>query len=386
MYQELEGRVLKYIALKQEGESWDFKRQWHTKKHDLLHDIICMSNQIGQEDGVIIIGCDEENDHQIIDMENDPNRRDTASIVTFLRDKRFAGGVRPIVYVHSMKIYEKTIDVLVIKNTRSVPYYLEESFGDIRANHIYTRVMDTNTPRDKSADPDRVEKLWKKHFALDASALEKALYLLKTPENWKSIDGEQSYFCEIAPEFTITIESDNRDGYEYFLFNQMDKNPHWDNIYLKYHQTIVYHTLGISLDGARYFTPCPEIEHFCDEQDNYIFYRAFTDGTMQFELNKFFYKKEVSGEASYCRNRFFECVVVFDSEVEKSQFEEYAKKHYRNARIPKYLYMPVFPKKLPNNQIPSEFEADFEKALKIQGMLADFRRIQEVQKDSVVCE
>lgn len=167
MHRDLEYRVLDCISLKQEGESWDFKKEWHANKYDLLHDIICMSNQIGQEDGIIIIGCDEECDYQLNDVTNDPNRRDTAKLVVFLRDKRFAGGVRPVAYVHSMNIRGVTIDVVVVKNTRSTPYYLSESFGDIRANHIYTRVMDTNTPKDKSADPDRVEKLWKKRFALD---------------------------------------------------------------------------------------------------------------------------------------------------------------------------------------------------------------------------
>ena len=58
MYTELENRVLDCISLKQEGESWDFKKEWYIKKYDLLLDIICMSNQVGSEDGIIIIGCD----------------------------------------------------------------------------------------------------------------------------------------------------------------------------------------------------------------------------------------------------------------------------------------------------------------------------------------
>lgn len=381
MYKELEQRVLECISLKQEGESWDYKKEWHTNSYDLLHDIICMSNQIGQEDGIIIIGCDEENDHQLVDVTNDLNRRDTAQTVVFLRDKHFAGGVRPIAYVHSMNVRGITIDILVVKNSRNTPYYLSDSFGSIRANHIYTRVMDTNTPKDKSADPDRVEKLWKKRFALDAGALEKAQYLLKNFEDWESADGEESYFCKSAPEFTITCEPDERNGYEYYLFNQMDTRPHWYNIYLKYHQTLLYHTIGIALDGGRYFTPCPEIEHFYDDQGCCILYKAFTKGTLQFELNCFHYKHGVSYEATHCRNRFFECVPVFTSEIEKKQFEEYAKTHFRNACIPDHLYMPPFPKTLPNNLIPSAFAEEFSKALKIQGLLQSFRAGQYSRND-----
>ena len=71
MNQDLEARVRRYISLRHEGDSWDFKRQWHDKekeKSDLLHDIICMSNLVQDEDGLIIIGVDEENGYAVHDM------------------------------------------------------------------------------------------------------------------------------------------------------------------------------------------------------------------------------------------------------------------------------------------------------------------------------
>ena len=37
-----------------------------------------------------------------------------------------------------------------------------ERYKNIMANNIYTRVMDTNTAKDKSADIHHVEYLWKK--------------------------------------------------------------------------------------------------------------------------------------------------------------------------------------------------------------------------------
>ena len=39
MYSALEQRVLQCIASKHEEDAWDFKKSWHTKKSDLLHDI-----------------------------------------------------------------------------------------------------------------------------------------------------------------------------------------------------------------------------------------------------------------------------------------------------------------------------------------------------------
>ena len=35
--------------------------------------------------------------------------------------------------------------------------------------------MDTNTPKNASADIDVIEKLWKKRFGIDATALDRAL-------------------------------------------------------------------------------------------------------------------------------------------------------------------------------------------------------------------
>ena len=35
--------IRRLIELRQEGEYWDFKKEWYQNKSDLLHDIICMA-------------------------------------------------------------------------------------------------------------------------------------------------------------------------------------------------------------------------------------------------------------------------------------------------------------------------------------------------------
>ena len=47
-------------SLKREGSYWDFKREWHGNKADLLHDIICMANGSAETTGLLIIGINEE--------------------------------------------------------------------------------------------------------------------------------------------------------------------------------------------------------------------------------------------------------------------------------------------------------------------------------------
>lgn len=95
----LRSEIMGLIHLKQEGGYWDFKRQWHENNTDLLHDIICMANNLENRDAYIIIGIDEENDYSFLDISNDCNRKNTQNIVDFLKDKKFSGGIRPTVYV-----------------------------------------------------------------------------------------------------------------------------------------------------------------------------------------------------------------------------------------------------------------------------------------------
>jgi hypothetical protein len=137
--------VSKLIFLKQEGAYWDFKCKWYDSEHnmDLLHDIICMANSLDNRDAYIIIGVDEENDCSVKDISCDPNRKNTQKIVDFLKDKKFAGDIRPIVYVVSMNFDGAFIDVIVIQNSSNTPFYLKEKYKGVFANHIYTRIQDT---------------------------------------------------------------------------------------------------------------------------------------------------------------------------------------------------------------------------------------------------
>jgi len=38
--------ILQLIAFRREGEYWGFKKEWYKNKPDLLHDIICMANNL----------------------------------------------------------------------------------------------------------------------------------------------------------------------------------------------------------------------------------------------------------------------------------------------------------------------------------------------------
>lgn len=253
------------ILLKQEGSYWDFKREWYSqdKKADLLHDIICMANNLSNKDAYIIIGVDEENDYSFSSVKNDPNRKNTQQLVDFMREKNFAGGVRPIVSVENFNFGEIEIDIIVIHNSNTTPFYLTERFRSVMSNNIYTRVMDSNTPKNKSADISHIEMLWKKRFGLLSSPLDRMLIYLKNSILWDSSPSsfkEKKYY-RFSPEYTIeTVMDESKNGYQYYLFNQTNIHPRWYDINLYYHQTMLVSLEGLSLDGGRYFTPSPRTD------------------------------------------------------------------------------------------------------------------------------
>ena len=181
-----------------------------------------MANLTEHCDGHIIIGVDEENYYSVSGVENDANRKTTQSLVTFLRDKNFASGIRPVVHVETLEIGSHLVDVVVIEDSINTPYYLSSNFQGVRPFHIYTRVQDTNTDITKSADPDVVEKLWRKRFGIDRTALDRAFLYLRHPEAWVDIDDETGWFYKYAPEFTVHYELIDLTGYEYYHCTQTD--------------------------------------------------------------------------------------------------------------------------------------------------------------------
>ena len=63
----------------------------------------------------IIIEIDEENEYKINDLSEYNNRKSTQMIVDFLREKKFAGGIRPRVTVETLQTEGGVIDIILIK-------------------------------------------------------------------------------------------------------------------------------------------------------------------------------------------------------------------------------------------------------------------------------
>lgn len=352
---ELIGLVKELKESEKETEWYDFKREWPSNE-DLLHDIICLANNTQLKDAYVLIGIDEGNEYECRDTRFDQNRKTTQQVVDFLRSKPFAGGAIPDIQVHQLQYSDEiVIDAIEIKSSKAAPYFLNTEYKGLKAGAIYTRVSDSNTPKNSTANYRQTELLWRNHFGLTDTPLEKFKAFLMNQSGWeKSLEhsmGEKEFYKQ-HPEYTIEhVDDDSRTASEYYHFLQTDQSPHWYEIFVRYHQTVIYGTIGTALDGGRYFSVVPERAFihtpthngFSLERLAYS-YGYFIEGTIEYLLHKHFYTNDYDDER-IAYERFLEAIVIYKSESEKRLIEseiEGDPSSFENAisDIEPYVYIP----------------------------------------------
>lgn len=373
-------KVKSLIAMHQEGSYWDYKKEWYGKEKevDQLIDIICMANNLSNQDAYIIIGIDEEKNYEVCSVKNDPNRRNTQMLTDFLRGKKFAGDLRPIVTVESFELQDGIIDVIVIYNSLDTPFYLKETYkNQLRANHIYVRLQDSNTPKNQSADMNHVEYLWKKRFGLLSSPMERIHLYLQHPEDWENSPSvEDKKYYKYAPEYTIghTYEpDDHRNGYEYYLFAQTDSRPHWCDIKIMYHQTVLEEIGGVILDGGRYFTasPCTDGVSIFRPCNWDVSYKYMVKGSINYLVHEFYYEDD-GDEARHAHDEFENCILIFDSEQEHEKFNTFIFNNWsRKEEYMTEIWMPYFEKI--EGYVMEAFEEEYRNVQVLKRMLEEFR-------------
>ncbi len=159
----LNSDIVSCINSKHEASHYDFKQEWQSasKDADLLHDILCLANNTDNVDAYLIIGVTDS--YHVVGV---TEWRKSNEIFDYLRSKKFAGSHIPEVQIHKLYYKHHKIDVIEIKSSKHVPFYLEEKYRDVGVQ-IYTRVGDTNTPKNECASYNDVEKLWRIHFGCE---------------------------------------------------------------------------------------------------------------------------------------------------------------------------------------------------------------------------
>lgn len=152
--------IVDLIRTRKEDYFYDFKQLPHEDKESLLHDILCLSNNVENKDAYLILGV--ANDYSVVGV-NDSIKSN--NIFDFLKTLSFAGDKVPEISVYELFYTYKKIVVIKCKSSKNVPFYLAKRYKGINDHQIYTRVGDTNTPKNGHANYSDVEKLWKIHFS-----------------------------------------------------------------------------------------------------------------------------------------------------------------------------------------------------------------------------
>ncbi|WP_194563442.1 AlbA family DNA-binding domain-containing protein [Savagea serpentis] len=328
----LKEKINELISKKYEGAYWDYKQQYHENRADLLHDIICLANNTENRDAYLIFGITD--DGRIVGVENDPNRKNQENFISFLREKDFEGGYRPVVEYNSLELGNDCIDVLIIKQSNRTPYFLTKDYSDgkkkVRAYHIYSRIMDTNTPKDKSADEKVVENLWKRRFGLLPLPIDRLKHSLSEKKKW-TINDSISYYNP-SPEFTIEQIYDYEDRFdntnrEFYSYYQTNSSTSYGTLQCKYYMTVLFECQSVVLDSGRYVAPVPSWGFIpsAKNQKEKLSYKYYVKGSLKYQLNIFLFD-ENSEDARYSRNNFMELVLLYNSEEERKLFESHIEK------------------------------------------------------------
>lgn len=345
-YADLKNEILELIERRAEGEYWDFKQQWHSNNADLLHDIICMANSPANRDCYIIIGV-EDKTYNILGV-NDGNRKNQQNVIDLLRQKpSWTGGYVPEVYVKTITIEDKEIDVVIVKQSDNTPFYLLEDYEKdkkkISKGAIYTRKGDTNTPKTQTADLYDTELLWKRRFGLLYNPSQRAKFYLKDLDNWESVEGETDkygkkdsfVFYRPDPDYTVyfVYEDETDEGLtyakdvndsavgtqSYYLFAFCNVSYHTGyssrrKVVLYYKEVPLFSSVIESIDDERTRVVPPELS---------VIDPHYIEDSFQYLMFEFVFRYWCSSYSHEAREMFLRVIPVYKSDEEHDEFMKY---------------------------------------------------------------
>ncbi len=253
---------LKKLIKEAESEWLDFKKEWHQSNLDLLHDVLCLSNAYSENDRYLILGISD--DRKIIGIESDSNRKKQSDLLDFLRNSNL--NRIPTIKLGTCTIENHEIDVLIIKNRPDKPFFLLKDKDyrgkTVRAGVVYTRIGDTNIPLKGCAPTDMQELMWREHFGISKPPLKRFEMYINDLKNWEKPNGEEYFYYNVFPEFTIRIGNRSDRPYEEeWATSFPDKNAFSYELEILCHNNLLEKFIFVSCDGGRYQIPQPEIKN-----------------------------------------------------------------------------------------------------------------------------
>lgn len=348
--------VKRLIRMGKEGSYWDFKQEYHDRddKVSLLHDIICLSNNLENRPAFLIYGVDDKG--SIIGLECERWRE--SDLNDWFMNIPFIGGFRPSLHV----IDCEDISILVITPDTHVPYYLHKDYSNkkgprkdkmLGSGRIFTRNGDKNTNRDTTAMYSEVDTLYRIRYGLDKDIFTRMSELLENRENWTRSKGNVNdiYHHKYCPEFTLRVTRTNNivDG-----SNQKD-GPHYrlalpgksseEVLYEFYYNTVLIHSeRGFFLDSVlyvnapRYDWVYTSTEGF-DINSRYFYNYDLEDDIFSYRFGKllWYLSEQDNPDKVGRRMLYYKTIPMFKSENEREHFIAWFKLECRRDNLLQHI-------------------------------------------------
>ena len=385
--------LIKYLLTQhRETDFWDVKQEWHEHVEDLIKDIICFANTVHNEDCYLIIGITDELKIRGIGAED--MRRKQSDILDTLSALPFAGDNIPKIEIKTISMlsdFEQDklvdIDVLIVFNSYSTPYYLKRIKKDYERvmlpGCIYSRVGDRNTPNKGNADIVLIEMLWRKRFGLTKPSLEFIMDSLSRKLEWNEYNG--SWYNIYKPEYVLKIRDDDTDidsdltpkqpKYEFYSYSQTNESTTFGVLEIISSKTVLKHFDIVCLDSGRLLVPTPEwgsINTYNSVEKD--FYKYYIINSQRYQVLNFMYEPQ-NFEQHNAFEHLMDVVLLFESENEKNLFENYVYSQKENflskvETCNKYDYIDAG-----NNKISEVFKRRLRVGFVLNEMLINFRAI-----------
>ena len=288
-----------------------------------------MANNMSNHDAYIIMGI---SDHpvEITGVKQFTKKWTQESYQDFLQNLSWAGDCVPSVELRS--INNGNLEVLVVRKSNKVPFYLTKRYNKVKENQIYVRKGAKNTAIDSQASIDDIEKLFKFRLGIIPFPKERVITYIEDTENWvkmKSSYESISWYYDPFPEFTIDLIDDPQNDElrtpVYALIHPNARSS-WQILRLKYHQTILLEFTSHYIDEYRGFSVQPKYNFlkfsngFEDIELNSTYYYYLHDSI---EIKLIYLLKELLEQDGEACRRHLNLIPIFYSDDERKIIEKY---------------------------------------------------------------
>jgi hypothetical protein len=337
---QLDEIVREFFYQGTEGEYWDFKEkpyfyegqskeEKNKKKNDLLHDIICMANNLSNRDAYIIMGI-QDKPVKITGVKQFSNKWTQENYQDFLQNLTWAGDMIPTVEFRT--INDEDLDVLIIKKSNKIPFYITKKYSKVRENQIYVRKGSKNTAIDSQAEIGDIEKLFEFRFGLTPFPKERVINYITDHDHWIEMKGNyetRSWYYEKFPEYTMELVDDPQNDElkaPVYALIQSNARTTWQILRLKYHQTILLEFSSHYIDEYRGISVQPKYNFLklFDRMDSIKFtsmYYYYLYNSVEIELMCLL--KELMQQDGEAWRRHLSLIPVFYDDEERNVIEEY---------------------------------------------------------------